>query len=215
MKFLDIFVPVDLNRFEAQVRAKVRSYFLFIFFVICLATFLMKFFQAYAEADGTQIFMCALTAFFYLLLVLVIWICVSALIRFTPVVYRKIAGTLKKEEQENAIPSQQAKDTPLPESPFRGEKAESVELFTVDYLKTHHHRWEWGCLYLVLLNNLLIEDNKTMFHKFISIKYPDLQLGQLRNFQIAVQKIEESGQGADPSVEDEIERITSELKKFA
>ena len=54
-----------------------------------------------------------------------------------------------------------------------------------------------------------------MFHKFISIKYPDLQLGQLRNFQIAVQKIEESGQGADPSVEDEIERITSELKKFA
>ena len=125
MKFLDIFVPVDLNRFEAQVRAKVRSYFLFIFFVICLATFLMKFFQAYAEADGTQIFMCALTAFFYLLLVLVIWICVSALIRFTPVVYRKIAGALKKKEQENAIPSQQVKDTPLPESPFRGEKAES------------------------------------------------------------------------------------------
>lgn len=215
MKILDIFVPVDLNRFEAQERDKVRSIFLFIFFVVCLTTFLMKFFQAYAETDGTHALMCVFSALIYLLLVILIWFSISVLVRFIPVVYRKIVGASKKQETEKEFPRQQAKDSPLPDSPFHGRKAESVESYAYEYLKTHHRRWEWGCLYIVLLNNLFIDDNKTMFYKYFSTKYPELQLGRLRNFQIAVQKVEESGQGSDSLVEDEIERITSELKKFA
>lgn len=141
------------------------------------------------------------------------WAASVFVIRHVPTILKK---TLKIDEESNPD-----KEAPLvkkineSQSPFRHKESEAIESFVVEYLKTHHERWQWGCPYVALSNSLLIGPNKKVFYSYITDRYPGLIPVQLRNFHGAVREVEDGARINNTDCEDEIKSISDALKSIA
>ena len=202
-KPVDVLIPFDLGSIDIRYRNPVRAFAIIIFFValigFCLYSFSEKMIASGSAASAAFKLIRDVLKFF------LVWIGCS--ISFKVLLYSVNSKRVNGDSNGDPI-------TKNVKTPFARERSESVEEFTVTYLRSHRERWQIGCLYLALLNTYQIKDNINLFYDYLTSRYPDLRTTAVRNWQTAIKQVNERIRSNDDECQDEIEEISKELKEF-
>ena len=205
MKFIDIFIPINLAAFDAEKRKTIRSYLGFLLVALCVGFAIIVFSRLYSKYQGEHLLVCTMITLCTLVTIALLWAGLVALVRIIMIVLGKTHA-----RQDASLPQTLPAGTP-----FRGDFASETEAYAVEYLKTHPEKWQRACLYRALDDSLRINHNKKEFYTYFHDKYPELMPTGLRNFQNAVQDVEEGVRNNNSECTNEIERIKKELKVTA